>query len=255
MSLSPILVTGAASGIGAALAQRLRADGRAVIGVDLHAGEGIYGCDITDVAARDALIDDLPTSLGGIAHVAGLPGTRDARQILEVNFLAVRALTAALLDRLEEGGAVVAVSSITAHRCDWEEAKLSETLAASDAGVLASAASHDGREAYALSKRLLNFWVETQAADLMRRGLRINALAPGPVETPILNDFRASMGADRLAAAAEITGRHGRPEEIADAAAFLLSPDSRWINGTVIDCDGGFGAVRRAEARRQMEDA
>lgn len=74
-------------------------------------------------------------------------------------------------------------------------------------------------------------------------------MSPGPVETPILADFRSSMGADRIAAAEALTGRHGRPEEIAQAIFFLLSPRASWVNGVDLKVDGGFHALRALAGR------
>ncbi len=144
---------------------------------------------------------------------------------------------------------MVAISSITAHRCTMDEAHLFAFATGPDADILDAAREMDGTQAYAFSKRLLNVWVEHMAAQTVMTGLRANAVAPGPVETPILADFRTSMGAEKIARAAELTGRHAQPEEIAQAAMFLLSPQSGWINGVVLDCDGGFGAARRTHSR------
>ena len=67
-----------------------------------------------------------------------------------------------------------------------------------------------------------------------------------PVETPLLADFEKSIGEDRIAAAKELTGRHGEPEDIAAVAAFLLSDAAGWVNGTEIRVDGGYQAFRAA---------
>ena len=75
-------------------------------------------------------------------------------------------------------------------------------------------------------------------------GFRLNAVLPGPVATPILADFEESMGKDTLDGVRELLGRHGEPEDIADAILFLASSDSRWVNGHALIADGGIsGAV------------
>jgi len=75
-------------------------------------------------------------------------------------------------------------------------------------------------------------------------GLRINAVLPGPVETPILVDFEKSMGKDTLHGVKELLGRHATPEDIAEAVVFLASDAARWINGHPLVVDGGItGAV------------
>jgi NAD(P)-dependent dehydrogenase (short-subunit alcohol dehydrogenase family) len=75
-------------------------------------------------------------------------------------------------------------------------------------------------------------------------GFRINAVLPGPVETPILADFEESMGKDTLDGVKELLGRHAQPEDIADGILFLASNAARWINGHPLIIDGGIsGAV------------
>ncbi|MEL6877172.1 MAG: SDR family oxidoreductase [Pseudomonadota bacterium] len=253
MSGRRILVTGAASGIGQALADHMRGRGDEVISVDREEGADILGCDLSNPAAIAAFADGLSRPLDGVAHVAGLPGTHPPETILQVNFCAMRQLTGALGPKLATPATLVAVSSITAHRCTLPEARLADLIDAPDDAILSQAAGMDGTEAYAFSKRLVNIWVEALAARTSDTGLRANAVAPGPVETPILGDFRKSMGREKIAKAAELAGRHGTPSEIATAAAFLLSPEASWVNGVILDCDGGFNAARRVAARSQTE--
>ena len=200
-----ILVTGAASGIGAALAARLAVAGDSVIGLDRTGSD--LTCDLADPAAIAATVEGIAGPLTGIAHVAGLPGTADSAIIMAVNCEAPRLLTAALAPRLVPGASVVAVASVTAARCPLDDAAKDRWLAlpASEWSVPA-----DGKIAYEYSKALLIRWVQQAAADFRAQGVRINAVSPGPVETPILADFAASIGADRIAAAAALTGRHAR---------------------------------------------
>jgi NAD(P)-dependent dehydrogenase (short-subunit alcohol dehydrogenase family) len=242
---APFLVTGAASGIGAALVAHLaRADT-----LTLDQREGCdYRCDLADLDAIAALAQTIPAPLAGIAHIAGVPGTFAPTHILDVNFFGARALTLALIPKLAPGASLVFVSSLAAHRCAWQEAALAELLYHSPAerAALLAKTNITGEEAYALSKRLLNLWVPQLATHLLAHPIRANLVSPGPVYTPLLAEFERSMGAERLRAAHTQVGRHGQPQEIAHVLSFLLSPASQWINGIEIKVDGGYHATRAA---------
>ncbi len=231
-----VLVTGSASGIGAALMQVL---GAGAIGLDRHDADIV--CDLADYDAIVAAAASIAAPLTGIAHVAGVPGTADARTVMAVNLRAPLSLTAALLPRLCDGAAIVAVSSVTALRCDWTIDRIDALI---DGAALPEM---EGARAYELSKAALNRWVARQAVALRGRGIRVNSVSPGPVDTPILADFETSIGYDRIAAAAARVGRHAKPADIADVIAFLLGNAARWVNGTDIKADGGYHAVRAVE--------
>jgi NAD(P)-dependent dehydrogenase (short-subunit alcohol dehydrogenase family) len=235
-----VLVTGAASGIGAALCSLLSEP----IALDRTAMSGGIACDLADAKAIAAVPAAISVPLTGIAHVAGLPGTADAATIIAVNTLAPIALTHALLPRLGDGASIVAVSSVTALRCDWSSEALDALIDAPRAEALEMVAQLPGVRAYEVSKAALNRWVVRTAAALHPRGIRVTSVSPGPVETPILKDFESSIGPDRLAAAAVLTGRHGDPREIASVVAFLLGGGARWITGTDIRVDGGYHALK-----------
>lgn len=243
-----IVVTGAARGIGAALATRLRARGATVFAIDRQAvAEGpSLAVDLSDPGAVAAAAGQLPARIDGLACVAGVPGTLDPGTVLAVNFVGTRDLAQLCLPRMSAGAACVFVSSVTAHRCTWPSQAL-EALARADAvsapGFLEGL---DGTAAYELSKRVLNHWILTRLPQFSESGLRANIVSPGPVQTAILADFETSIGKDRLDAAAAIAGRHAQPEEIAAAIAFLLGPDAGWINGVELKVDGGYHALRAA---------
>ena len=244
---STVVVTGAARGIGAALCERLRGAGATVVGVDREAGEGAsLAVDLADSDAIAAAGAQLPARIDGLACVAGVPGTLDPETILAVNFTGTRDFARLCLPRMAPGGAVVFVSSVTAHRCSWSPRALEQLARADAAQAPALLGDSDGTATYELSKRVLIHWVLTRLSDFSGRGLRANIVSPELVRTAILADFEASIGKDRLDAAAAIAGRHGEPQEIAAALAFLLGPGARWVNGVELKVDGGYHALRAA---------
>ena len=237
-----IIVTGCASGIGAALADMLRKAGDEVIGLDRTAGDIV--CDLSDRAAVVRAAGQIAVPIDGIAHVAGLPGTAAIDAIFAVNTSAPRQLTELLGGSLRKGATVVAVSSVTAARCPLGKKEKDALLAVPPSQLSALVGVADGKTAYEYSKALLNRWVQHAARDFLVDSIRVNTVSPGPVETPILRDFEASIGSDRIAAAAQLTGRHAHPGEVAAAIRFLLSADASWINGTDLKVDGGYHALR-----------
>ena len=238
-----ILVTGSASGIGAALMARL---GSSAIGLDRADADII--CDLTDETGIEDVADKIEGPLDGIAHVAGLPGTARVADIFKVNSFAPALLTRILLPKLNKGASIVAVSSVTALRCDWGAEALDELIAGGIFGLPTKARQLPGVKAYEVSKALLNRWVVCTATMLQPQSIRVNSVSPGPVETPILADFKTSIGEDRIAAAADLVGRHGQPDEIAAAIQFLLSDAASWVNGTDLKVDGGYHAARAVAA-------
>lgn len=252
----PVLVTGAARGIGRAVADVLLEQGFAIIESDIEAGPAArIGANLAEAHDLERLAAEVRAragdGLGGIVHVAGLPGTHPPERILAVNLHAPVRLTGALEDLLCPGAGIVAVASITAHRCTWPDDRLEQLIDQPHAPP-AAAADLEGVAAYEVSKKALILWTQRLAARLHARGIRANSVSPGPVETPILADFARSMGADRLEAARRMVGRHATPQDIAPVVAFLLSPGAGWISGVDIKVDGGFHALRAAAAGRAV---
>jgi 3-oxoacyl-[acyl-carrier protein] reductase len=229
--ISRVLVTGASRGIGRAVAEKLIAEGRALV---LAVRERSSVADLraeaieVDLFEAEHVVDRAREALGGldgVIHAAGIAthasiDAIDERDLDRAFALHVRAplrLTrdlAAYLRAEERGGSIVHVAS---------------TLA------LAPAA---GTAVYSATKAALVSFVRTAALDLAKDGIRVNAVAPGIVDTEMIR----GRDVDALRALHPL-GRLGTPREIADAIVFAL--DAEWMTGSVLTIDGGLTAGQR----------
>jgi 3-oxoacyl-[acyl-carrier protein] reductase len=249
---SVALVTGAASGIGRQCALTLAGEGAAVLAADLNAtgldslaGEitsrggqvVIFQLDITDPGACREAAELAMTRLGAldsVVHAAGILATTTSadgganpmvplmdadtdgwNRMLSVNltggFNVLQASFAVMLQQQRSGAAVVITSG-------------------------GSVRPLPGRGAYCVSKAGLAMLVKMFADELAPSSIRVNAIAPGVVETPMTAELIAS-GSAALSAAP--LGRHGKPDDIAGAVRFLLSDESSFITGKTLYVDGG----------------
>ena len=253
MNSRTILVTGAAAGIGAALARMLAESGDTVIGLDripcdIAGAEGLV-CDLADAGAVDAASAALPEAVDAIASVAGIPGTHAPARVLAVNLLAPCRLITGVLPRMRPGGAVVTVASVAAHRNIVPPAGITALLAAQTSGDLdewLAGYPLTGAQAYDTSKHALVRWTQLLSAELLPSRIRALSVSPGPVDTGILADFAATMGQAAIDRSAAAVGRHARPAEIAAVIGFALSDAASWLNGIDIPVEGGLLAARAA---------
>lgn len=240
-----IIVTGAASGIGAASAAFIASQGAKVISVDINRPPAIVGdfmqADLSDKASIDRLVAALPSGANGLANIAGLPPTRAPENVVAVNLVGLKYLTNRLVPKLADGASIVNLASLAG--LGWPDAKASiDASAALDfGGVAAFCKAHDivGGRSYFFSKEALIVWTMQNRWTWRARGIRMNAISPGPVDTPILKDFLETLGA-RAEEDMRTMDRPGRPGDIAPVVAFLLSDGSAWIRGTNIPVDGGM---------------
>ena len=248
-------VTGSASGIGAAIRERLVADGHRVIGVDRVDADVVADLSTADGRA-DAIAgvaDACGGELAGLVTCAGLAGlpNRPGSLLVSVNYFGTVEMIGGLRDQLTAGaGSVVAISSNSTtcqpgYSLDLVDACLAGDEAA--AGVIANQA--DSVMTYPATKTAIARWIRrnSTAAEWIGAGVRLNALVPGLVETPLAAEQRNDPTIGPLVAMFPLPmGRGGTPPEIADAAAFLLN--NQFCVGTLLLVDGGTESLLRPDA-------
>jgi NAD(P)-dependent dehydrogenase (short-subunit alcohol dehydrogenase family) len=244
------VVTGAASGIGQAVAQQLTKGGATVVSLDRNEPvaevERHISIDLADRASIDKALENLGDGWDSLINVAGIPGTAPAELVFKVNFLGLRHLTESFFDRLNPGGSIVNVASTAGFQWALRLGALRELLTADtfESGLRWFKDNPQEGNAYNFSKEAVIVYTMAMATGLVEQDLRMNAVLPGPVETPILPDFEESMGKDTLDGVKFLLGRHATPDDIASAVLFLASPESGWVNGHPLVVDGGIsGAV------------
>lgn len=232
-----ILVTGASSGIGRQIAVGCAQAGAKVVaaGRDIarleallealdHPGHRYIAGDLREDVAIKALASQAG-KLDGVVFSAGISALAPLRLVsrqhieaqLAVNLIAPTLLTQQLLvcNAVQPGGAFLFISSLSAH-----------------VGV-------HGVAAYSASKSALEAMTRSLALEVAKKKIRVNCLAPGAVETPMLEAGRTTSGG-----LDEILTKYplgfGQPEDVAHAAVFFLSPASRWVTGTTLVLDGGY---------------
>jgi NAD(P)-dependent dehydrogenase (short-subunit alcohol dehydrogenase family) len=240
-----LVITGVSSGIGEETARLAQAQGASVIGVDINRPkidiDRFIQADLASQASIDRLLGQLPHGIDGLANIAGLPPTHEAEQVLKVNLVGLKYLTVGLLPLLADNASIVNLASLAG--IGWPESiaaiKASEQL--SFAGTGAFCAQHEivGARSYFFAKEALIAWTLQNRWTWRERGIRMNAVSPGPVDTPILKDFIETLGA-RAEEDMKTMDRPGHANDIAPVVAFLLSDGARWMRGTNVAVDGGM---------------
>ncbi len=229
------IVTGAAQGIGRAIAEQMAADGAVVYACDINVGESYTSdrikptqLDVTDAAACKLVLMDVFKQEGqidclvnnaGVVHnkKLGMITRAELEQMMSVNVIAVIELVQ-LVSRLmgrKKKGSIINISSVTA--------------------VLGSA----GQVAYSATKGAVISLTKSAAKELAPQGIRVNAVAPGIVQTERFDELYQATG-DKIEERIQriALGRLGTPEDVAHACSFLASDRSSYISGQVLGVDG-----------------
>ncbi len=246
-----IVVTGAASGIGAEVARLARFQGATVIGMDRNEPgltlDGFIAVDQGSTASIDAAIAKLPQRVDALCNIAGVPGTADPALLARVNYLGLRHLTEGVLPRMPAGGSIVNVASILG--AEWPlradvHKELGATSSFKEGRAWLEMHPVPADTCYQYFKEALIVWTYTQSQKwFMEHSVRMNCVAPGPVFTPILGDFVAMLGEERVKRDAHRMKRPAYADEIASVIAFLCSDDSRWVSGINLPIDGGLAST------------
>ncbi len=254
MTTRTAVVTGSASGIGAAVRARLEAGGWRVIGVDL-AGQEIAADLSTDdgrSAAVAAALDACDGRLDALVPCAGLgPQVPDRRLLPAVNYFGAMATLDGLFAALQAGDdpAAVGICSNSISMTPMPDLTLVELMVAGDEAAVAEACVElDGPTVYAMTKVALGRSVRRRVQEWGEAGVRLNLVAPGPVTTPLLQGTRDDPVIGPFVDLLPIPlGRVAEPAEIAGPIAFLLGPEASDIHGSVLFIDGGSDAVFRPD--------
>lgn len=248
-----VVVTGAATGVGAALLDVLDELGAPEVTVlDVKAPSGPHArfveTDLSQEPAVAAAVEALDGPVDVLFNNAGVAATHPPRVVLAVNYLALRRLSEALLDRIPAGGAIVNTASIAGGRWAEHREQIDDLLACDgwdDALAWLDANLEGvGGDPYSFSKEVVRVWGMRHSRETMARGVRTNSVCPAPVDTPLLEDFKATMGEKVIDWTAEqSTGAYMTPREVAMPLAFLGSQAASYVNGHDLIADGGFNAA------------
>jgi NAD(P)-dependent dehydrogenase (short-subunit alcohol dehydrogenase family) len=223
------VVTGGASGIGAATARLLAQQGAKVAILDRTGGPGVLRCDVSVDKQVRAAMNQVASEYGRIDILFNNAGVAVRRPLVEqdeegwvrcfdVNVKGLYLCSKHAIPRMPPGGSIIHSSSVT--------------------GITGVR----NRAAYSATKGAVVALTRNMALDYAERGIRVNCICPGFVRTPLLDPLLRDPERTRRLESLHPLGRLGEPEDVAWAVLFLASDESRWVTGQALVVDGGFAA-------------
>jgi NAD(P)-dependent dehydrogenase (short-subunit alcohol dehydrogenase family) len=249
------VVTGCHSGIGYATAKLLIEAGATVHGLDwrecaLPLAE-FTRIDLREQASigRAAASIDMPVD--ALFNCAGLAPMHPWLDVMKVNFIGMRHLADALMERMPPGSAIVSVGSNGGS--GWrlrQQELLGFTATASFDEAVQWCEQHPAPQtnAYGFSKEAIVVWTMQHSATTIARGVRLNCTSPGSVQTPMLKEIEKVTPRDRIDVVSQPIGRRSEPDEQAWVLLMLNSARASYVNGADLPVDGGFMASRLVAA-------
>lgn len=253
--MARVVISGCATGIGAAVRSRLEALGDEVVGLDLAGAE--IEADLSSGSGRagalDALRSRFPEGLDRLVLCAGLGGhVHDRARIASLNYFGVTELLDGMLPSLRRGEAPAAVAiasnsaQLSPEISDWP--LVQTLLSGNEPEARAQAQATSGQRVYIASKNALGRAVRRRAGAWGEAGVRLNAVAPGTTRTPLLEAGLSEPGAGEAIRSFPVPlGRWAEPDEIAAVIVFLLGRDAGFVHGVVWYVDGGSDAMVRPD--------
>jgi NAD(P)-dependent dehydrogenase (short-subunit alcohol dehydrogenase family) len=247
-----VVITGAFSGVGAAAVELLSGLGASeIIAIDIKEPQApisrFIETNMGDAAAIDAAAKAIDGSVDVLFNNAGIAATNPALDVMKVNYLGPRRLTEALLPKIPEGGAIAFTASIAGGQWAGHLAEIQQLLAITDREeAIAWIQEHSDvvGGGYEFSKECVQVYTMLSSKSTMAKGVRTNSLCPGPIDTPLLPDFKKSMAKGIIDWQVEQTyGKMATSEDVAKALVFLGTDASAFINGVNLNADLGFSAA------------
>lgn len=247
------VVTGGASGIGAAISQQLQTEGHSVLTVDIQQAD-----IVADLAGSEGrrnaiagIIQACGDDLAGFVACAGVGShVPDRSLITAVNYFGAIDLVEGLRETLAQNRAAVLLVSSNSAPMPTNPEYVAALLEGDETTASALAEVMESQPVYSGSKQAVTQWMRRNTAEYAAQGVRMNAIAPGYTRTPLsaaVEDDPTYGDAIKQFIASIPVGRPGEPEDMANAASFLLSDKADFICGVMLFIDGGHDAMLRPD--------
>jgi NAD(P)-dependent dehydrogenase (short-subunit alcohol dehydrogenase family) len=252
-----VVVSGAASGMGAAAARTLVDLGAEVHALDLKPIQAPVAraleVDLRSRESIDAAVARLPERVDAHFNCAGLPGAPFSNlDTMLVNFVGLRHLTESVLPRIPSGGAVASITSVAGMGWRKNLENVKALCGSKDFDEARAWCEAHPKEAngYLFSKQCIIWYTMQRAVELVARGIRMNCISPSPTDTPMLPAFHAQVNREFIEKhfLAPI-GRNATPEEMAEPLVLLNSNAARFVSGVNLFVDWGYLAEVEVGAR------